>query len=156
MILSKCTAEGNFVPQSRLFCGNCPPSAFSRKSLAKSFHTVPQTAVGFTRPCRRQSFRLFIRFPGCAPVRCKQFRDQIFVVYSSRTQRLAPVKRNGTFLTAITVHLDARSRPVPNKHHHNKQCEGQLVRASPRRGTLSFVTQKFFCFGAINNRRNIG
>ena len=24
----------------------------------------------------------------------------------------------------------------------------------PRRGTLSFVTQKFFCFGAINNRRN--
>ena len=26
--------------------------------------------------------------------------------------------------------------------------------ASPRRGTLSFVTQKFFCFGAINNRRN--
>ena len=22
------------------------------------------------------------------------------------------------------------------------------------RGTLSFVTQKFFCFGAINNRRN--
>ena len=28
--------------------------------------------------------------------------------------------------------------------------------ASPRRGTLSFVTQKFFCFGAINNRRNIG
>ena len=23
--------------------------------------------------------------------------------------------------------------------------------ASPRRGTLSFVTQKFFCFGAINN-----
>ena len=39
---------------------------------------------------------------------------------------------------------------------HNKQCEGQLVRAGPRRGTLSFVTQKFFCFGAINNRRNIG
>ncbi len=28
--------------------------------------------------------------------------------------------------------------------------------ADPRRGTLSFVTQKFFCFGAINNRRNIG
>ena len=28
--------------------------------------------------------------------------------------------------------------------------------AGPRRGTLSFVTQKFFCFGAINNRRNIG
>ena len=27
--------------------------------------------------------------------------------------------------------------------------------ASPRRGTLSFVTQKFFCFGAINNRRNM-
>ena len=26
--------------------------------------------------------------------------------------------------------------------------------ADPRRGTLSFVTQKFFCFGAINNRRN--
>ncbi len=24
--------------------------------------------------------------------------------------------------------------------------------ADPRRGTLSFVTQKFFCFGAINNR----
>ena len=28
--------------------------------------------------------------------------------------------------------------------------------ADPRRGTLSFVTQKFFCFGAINNRRNMG
>ena len=27
--------------------------------------------------------------------------------------------------------------------------------ADPRRGTLSFVTQKFFCFGAINNRRNM-
>ena len=25
--------------------------------------------------------------------------------------------------------------------------------ADPRRGTLSFVTQKFFCFGAINNRK---
>ena len=24
MILSKCTAEGNFVPQRRLFCGKCP------------------------------------------------------------------------------------------------------------------------------------
>ena len=36
----------------------------------------------------------------------------------------------------------------------NKQCEGWFLRTSPRRGTLSFVTQKFFCFGAINNRRN--
>ena len=31
---------------------------------------------------------------------------------------------------------------------------GPAFTASPRRGTLSFVTQKFFCFGAINNRRN--
>ena len=37
---------------------------------------------------------------------------------------------------------------------NNKQCEGRFLRTSPRRGTLSFVTQKFFCFGAINNRRN--
>ena len=33
---------------------------------------------------------------------------------------------------------------------------GASFTADPRRGTLSFVTQKFFCFGAINNRRNIG
>ena len=33
---------------------------------------------------------------------------------------------------------------------------GASLTADPRRGTLSFVTQKFFCFGAINNRRNIG
>ena len=31
---------------------------------------------------------------------------------------------------------------------------GASLSADPRRGTLSFVTQKFFCFGAINNRRN--
>ena len=31
---------------------------------------------------------------------------------------------------------------------------GASLTADPRRGTLSFVTQKFFCFGAINNRRN--
>ena len=30
---------------------------------------------------------------------------------------------------------------------------GASLTADPRRGTLSFVTQKFFCFGAINNRR---
>ena len=36
----------------------------------------------------------------------------------------------------------------------NNAGAGQM--ADPRRGTLSFVTQKFFCFGAINNRRNIG
>ncbi len=29
---------------------------------------------------------------------------------------------------------------------------GASLTADPRRGTLSFVTQKFFCFGAINNR----
>ena len=65
MILSKCTAEGNFVPQSRLFCGNCPPSAFSRKSLAKSFtgyHTLsgsPKVPRDHYAPAR--SLRLCLR-----------------------------------------------------------------------------------------------
>ena len=35
-----------------------------------------------------------------------------------------------------------------------KTMRGPAFTADPRRGTLSFVTQKFFCFGAINNRRN--
>ena len=33
---------------------------------------------------------------------------------------------------------------------------GASLTADPRRGTLSFVTQKFFCFGAINNREKGG
>src|SRR5699024_7404427 len=35
-----------------------------------------------------------------------------------------------------------------------KTMRGPAFTAAPRRGTLSFVAQKFFCFGAINNRRN--
>ena len=52
------------------------------------------------------------------------------------------------------------SRDIAFYYDGENQVIKQTMRGwplgQPRRGTLSFVTQKFFCFGAINNRRNIG
>ena len=60
-----------------------------------------------------------------------------------------------------SVFCEGAATPEAKAGHRNPggldiNNAGAGLSASPRRGTLSFVTQKFFCFGAINNRRNIG
>src|SRR5699024_1011241 len=45
-----------------------------------------------------------------------------------------------------------RKRPVPERGV-NKQCGGQPYSRPPQRDPI-FRDAKFFCFGAINNRRN--
>ncbi len=73
----------------------------------------------------------------------------------SRSARQLPRKRgsqNETFRLLPPTRAGEVARRAGEGN--NKQCGGRFLRTSPRRGTLSFVTQKFFCFGAINNRRN--
>ena len=73
----------------------------------------------------------------------------------SRFARQLPRKRgsqNVTFRLGLP-RVRGRWPAGPERATNNA---GASLTASPRRGTLSFVTQKFFCFGAINNRRNIG
>ena len=73
----------------------------------------------------------------------------------SRSARQLPRKRgsqNETFRLLPPTRAGEVARRAGEGN--NKQCGGRFSRTSPRRGTLSFVTQKFFCFGAINNRRN--
>ena len=71
----------------------------------------------------------------------------------SRSARQLPRTRgsqNVTFRPGLP-RLRGRWPAGPERATNNA---GAGLSASPRRGTLSFVTQKFFCFGAINNRRN--
>ena len=56
---------------------------------------------------------------------------------------------------AITRRGRPSGRPFLHAESDTQNNAGAGFAASPRRGTLSFVTQKFFCFGAINNRRNL-
>ena len=70
----------------------------------------------------------------------------------SRSARQLPRKRgsqNETFRLLPPTRAGEVARRAGEGN--NKQCGGRFLRTSPRRGTLSFVTQKFFCFGAINN-----
>ena len=58
-----------------------------------------------------------------------------------------------------SVFCEGAATPEAKAGHRNpggldNNNAGASLTADPRRGTLSFVTQKFFCFGAINNRRN--
>ena len=58
-----------------------------------------------------------------------------------------------------SVFCEGAATPEAKAGHRNPggldtNNAGASLTAGPRRGTLSFVTQKFFCFGAINNRRN--
>ena len=58
-----------------------------------------------------------------------------------------------------SVFCEGAATPEAKAGHRNpggfdNNNAGAGLAAGPRRGTLSFVTQKFFCFGAINNRRN--
>ena len=58
-----------------------------------------------------------------------------------------------------SVFCEGAATPEAKAGHRNPggldtNNAGASLTADPRRGTLSFVTQKFFCFGAINNRRN--
>ena len=71
----------------------------------------------------------------------------------SRFARQLPRKRgsqNVTFRLGLP-RVRGRWPAGPERATNNA---GASLSADPRRGTLSFVTQKFFCFGAINNRRN--
>ena len=71
----------------------------------------------------------------------------------SRFARQLPRKRgsqNVTFRLGLP-RVRGRWPAGPERATNNA---GASLTADPRRGTLSFVTQKFFCFGAINNRRN--
>ena len=71
----------------------------------------------------------------------------------SRSARQLPRTRgsqNVTFRPGLP-RLRGRWPAGPERATNNA---GASLTADPRRGTLSFVTQKFFCFGAINNRRN--
>ena len=73
----------------------------------------------------------------------------------SRFARQLPRKRgsqNVTFRLGLP-RVRGRWPAGPERATNNA---GASLTADPRRGTLSFVTQKFFCFGAINNRRNTG
>ena len=69
----------------------------------------------------------------------------------SRSARQLPRTRgsqNVTFRPGLP-RLRGRWPAGPERATNNA---GASLTADPRRGTLSFVTQKFFCFGAINNR----
>ena len=72
----------------------------------------------------------------------------------SRSARQLPRKRGSQNVTFKTRPPTRAGEVARRAGEGNKQCGGQFLRTDPRRGTLSFVTQKFFCFGAINNRRN--
>src|SRR5699024_12215293 len=86
----------------------------------------------------------------------------------SRFARQLPRKRgsqNVTFRLGLPRLRDCAAEALPaaetaeaeqgtaTRRDSIKTMRGQPF-GRPRRGTLSFVTQKFFCFGAINNRRN--
>ena len=77
----------------------------------------------------------------------------VFMPSQSRSARQLPRTRgsqNVTFRPGLP-RLRGRWPAGPERATNNA---GASLTADPRRGTLSFVTQKFFCFGAINNRRN--
>ena len=77
----------------------------------------------------------------------------VFMPSQSRSARQLPRTRgsqNVTFRLGLP-RLRGRWPAGPERATNNA---GASLTADPRRGTLSFVTQKFFCFGAINNRRN--
>ena len=79
--------------------------------------------------------------------------EAVFMPSQSRSARQLPRTRgsqNVTFRPGLP-RLRGRWPAGPERATNNA---GASLSADPRRGTLSFVTQKFFCFGAINNRRN--
>ena len=88
-------------------------------------------------------------------------RPQLCLGCFCRRQRLGyAATHSSLFLPLAAVCLlrgcgDARSKSrAPQPGGLDTNNAGASLTADPRRGTLSFVTQKFFCFGAINNRRN--
>ena len=72
----------------------------------------------------------------------------------SRSARQLPRTRGSQNVTFRFGLPRLRGRWPAGPERATTNNAGAGLAAGPRRGTLSFVTQKFFCFGAINNRRN--
>ena len=80
----------------------------------------------------------------------------VFMPSQSRSARQLPRTHGSQNVTSRPGLPRVRGRWPAGPERATTNNAGASLSADPRRGTLSFVTQKFFCFGAINNRRNIG
>ena len=68
---------------------------------------------------------------------------------------LRPAQQKQGTATKAGAAVRPRLRGPPRQHGPQKQCGGQPSGRPPQRDPI-FRDAKFFCFGAINNRRNSG
>ena len=129
--------RGSLPSQSRRPCGRLASSPAGRAKF---------TSVDRGKLCGKVNSKT-------APFAVCTAEGAVFMPSQSRSARQLPRTRgsqNVTFRPGLP-RLRERWPAGPERATNNA---GASLTADPRRGTLSFVTQKFFCFGAINNRRN--